>query len=170
MEATLNKAEIFNKAANNGCDVPWLVSHINFTIWSYPDIIQDMILQNWQTVMETLSICRKREITLSQSISVPFSMLWPPPILLLKIAQDIIVCLQRLHKAGILHWYISINNKIWTLKKGNNIVLEIDACVLANAPSLPRGGKDNGLATFLNDYDLVVYASEASGLTTLTGT
>lgn len=170
IEATLNEAEILNKAANSGCDVPWLVPHMDFTIRGYPDITQDMILQNWQTVMETLSIRRKREITLSRSIGVPLGMLRPPPILLLKIARDIIVCLQRLHKAGILHRDVSINNIMCTLKKGDNIVLEGGACVSANAPTLLAGGKDSGLAAFLNDYDLAVYASEASGMTTLTGT
>lgn len=170
IEATLNEAEILNKATNSGCDIPWLVSHMDFTIRGYPDITQDMILQNWQTVMETLSICRKREITRSRSIGVPLGMLRPPPILLLKIARDTIECLQRLRKAGILHQDVSINNIMCTLKKGDNIVLESGACVSATAPTLLVGGKDSGLAAFLNDYNLVVYASEASGLTALTGT
>lgn len=143
---------------------------MDFTIRGYPDITQDMILQNWQTVIETLSIFRKKEITLSRSIGVPLGMLRPPPILLLKIARDTIVCLQRLHKAGILHRDLSINNIMGTLKKGNNIVLEGGACVPANASTLLASGKDSGLAAFLNDYDLAVYASEASGMTTLTGT
>lgn len=170
MEATLNEAEILNRAANSGCDVPWLVPHMDFTIRGYPDITQDMILQNWQIVVETLSICRKREITMSRSVGVPLGMLRPPPILLLKIARDTIVCLQRLHKAGILHRDVSINNIMCTLKKGDNIVLEGGACVSANSPTLLAGGQDSGLAAFLNDYDLAVYSSEASGLTTLTGT
>lgn len=121
---------------------------MDFTIQAYPDIIQDMILQNWRTVMETLSIRQKREITLSQSIDVPFGMLRLLPILLLKIARDIIVCLQRLHKAEILHWDVSINNIMCTLKKGDNIVLESGAYVSANTPTLLAGGKDSGLLHF----------------------
>ncbi len=62
-----------------------------------------MILQNWQIVIETLSIYWKGKIILSQSISAPLGILRPPLILLLQIAQDIIVSLQHLHKAGILH-------------------------------------------------------------------
>lgn len=170
MEATLNEAEILDKAASSDCDVPWLVPHVDFTLRGYPDITQDMILQKWQTVVETLSIRRKREITMSRSIGVPLGMLRPPPFLLLKIARDTIGCLQRLRKAGILHRDVSINNIMCTLKKGDNIVLEDGACVAANAPTSLASGNDSGLAAFLNDYDVAVYASEASGLTTLTGT
>lgn len=170
MEATWNKAEILQKATSRGCDVPWLVCHMDFTIWGYPDITQDMILQNWKTIMETLSIRRKRKITISQSIGVPLGMLRPPLFLLLKIARDTIECLRSLHKAEILHRDVSINNTMCTLKKGDNIVLEGGACVSANAPTLLAGGQDCGLAAFLNDYDLAAYASEASSLTTLIGT
>lgn len=46
MEATLNEAEILTKAANSGCDVPWLVPHMEFTLRGYLDIIQDSVLQN----------------------------------------------------------------------------------------------------------------------------
>lgn len=120
--------------------------------------------------MESLSIRRKREITISRSIGVPFGMLRPPPILLLKFARDTIMCIWRLHEAGILHRDVSINNIMCTLKKGDNIVLEGGACVSATASTLLVGGKDSGLAAFLNDYDLAVYASEASGMTTLIGT
>lgn len=171
MEARLSEAEILNKAAENGCDdVPWLVPHMDFNLRGYSDVTQDMILQNWQPVVETLSIRRKREITMSRSIGVPLGMLRPPPFRLLQIARDIIVCLQRLHEGRILHRDVSINNIMCTLKKGDNIVLEGGACVSANAPTLLAGGKSSGLEAFLNDYDLAVYASEASGMTTLTGT
>ena len=94
----------------------------------------------------------------------------PPPILLLKIARDTIACLQHLCKAEILHRDVSINNIMCILKKGDNIVLEGGACVLATVPTLLPGGKDSGLAAFLNNYNLAVYASEASGMTTLTCT
>lgn len=57
-----------------------------------------------------------------------------------------------------------------TLKKGDNIVLEGSACVSTIDPTLLTGGKNSGLAAFLNDYNLIVYVSEASGLTILTGT
>ncbi|MCJ1349441.1 hypothetical protein MMC31_007681 [Peltigera leucophlebia] len=170
IKATLNEAEILHKAPDSGCAVPRLVLHMEFTIQGHPDTTQDMILQNWQTVMETLIIRRKREITISQSIGVPLGILWPPPFLLLKIARDTIECLQSFHKVGILHRDVSINNIMCTLKKGDNIVLESGACVSANAPTLLADGQDKGLAAFLNDYDLAVYASEASGLKTLTGT
>lgn len=86
MGITLNKTEIFNKVANSGCDIFWVISHMNFTIWGCLNITQDMILQNWQTIIKTLSTCRKKKIILSQSIGVPLGMLWPPLILLLKIA------------------------------------------------------------------------------------
>lgn len=42
------------------------------------------------------------------------------------------------------------------LKKGNNIVLENDTCILANVLILLVGDKNNGLAAFLNDYNLIV--------------
>lgn len=56
-----------------------------------------------------------------------------------------------------------------TLKKNDNIVLESGACVSATTQTLLTGGKNNGFATFLNNYNLIVYVFEASGLTTLTG-
>lgn len=55
------------------------------------------------------------------------------------------------------------------LKKGNNIVLENDTCISANVLILLVGNKNNGLAAFLNDYNLIVYASEALGIATLIG-
>lgn len=86
MDATLSKREILNKAANYGnIDVPLLVPHIEFTLRGCPDITQDMVLQNWQPAVETLGICRKREITMSKSIGVPLNMVRPPPFRLLKI-------------------------------------------------------------------------------------
>ena len=97
---------------------------MDFTLRGYPDITLDMILQNWQTVVKTLSIRRKGEITMSRSIGVPLGMLRLPPFQLLQIARDIIVCLQRLHEARILHWDVSINSIMCTLKMGENIVLE----------------------------------------------
>lgn len=130
---------------------------MDFTLRGYYDITQDMILQNWQTVVKTLSIRRKGEITMSRSIGVPLGMLRLPPFQLLQIARDIIVCLQRLHEARILlHRDVSINNIMCTLKMGENIVLEGGACISANAPTLLAGGKDSGLEAFLNDYDFVV--------------
>lgn len=57
-----------------------------------------------------------------------------------------------------------------TLKKDDNIILEGDTCVSANTPTLLAGGKYSGLVAFLNNFDLVVYASEAFGIINLTGT
>ena len=79
MEAMLNEEEILKKAASHGnIDVPWLVSHEEFTIRGYPDTTHDMILQNWEPVTETLRIRRRREITMSKSIGVSLSILRPP--------------------------------------------------------------------------------------------
>lgn len=80
------------------------------------------------------------------------------------------MCLQRLHKTGILHQNISINNIIYILKKSNNIVLENGACVLTNVPTLLTGSKDSGFAVFLNDYNFAVYTSKAFDIITLIGT
>lgn len=57
-----------------------------------------------------------------------------------------------------------------TLKKGDNIVLEGSAFVSTIASTLLAGGKNSGFTAFLNDYNLIVYVSEASDLTILTGT
>ena len=171
VEATLNEREILKKAASHGnIDVPWLVSHEEFTIRGCPDTTHDMILQNWEPVKETLRIRRRREITMSKSIGVPLIVLRPPPFRLLQIARDIIVTLERLHEADILHRDVSINNIMCTLKKGENIVLEGDAHITAKGPTLLAGRQDSVREAFLNDYDLATYASEASGMTTLTGT
>ena len=89
---------------------------------------------------------------------------------LLQIARDITMTLERLHKASILHRDVSINNIMCTLKKGDSIVLEGSARITAKGPTLLAGRKDGGHEAFLNDYDLASYASEAFGMTTLTGT
>ncbi|MCJ1346607.1 hypothetical protein MMC31_004825 [Peltigera leucophlebia] len=171
VEATLNKREILKKAASYGnIDVPWLVSHNKFTIQDCSDTTHKMILQNWEPVKETLRICRRREITMSKSIGVPLIILRPPPLRLLQIARDIIVTIKRLHEVDILHCNVSINNIMCTLKKGENIVLEGDAHITAKGPTLLAGRPDSRREVFLNDYDLATYASEASGMTTLTGT
>ena len=107
---------------------------------------------------------------MSQSIGVILGILWSLLILLLKIARDTILCLQRLHKAKILYRDVYINNIICTLKKGDIIFLEDGACVSANTPILLAGDKDSGFASFLNDYNFVVYTSESSSMTTLIGT
>lgn len=44
MKATLNKTEIFWKVASYSYNIFWLICYMNFTIWGYFDIIQDMIL------------------------------------------------------------------------------------------------------------------------------
>lgn len=106
---------------------------------------------------------------MSKSIGVPLSVLRPPPFRLLQIAEDIIVTLERLHEANILHRDNSINNIMCTLKKGESIILEGGAHITAKGPTLLAGRKDSGREAFLNDYDLASYASEASGMTTLTG-
>lgn len=63
----------------------------------------------------------------------------------------------------------SINNIMYTLKKSNNIILEDDTCVSANALILLTGGKNSSFAVFLNDYNSAVYVFEASSLITLIG-
>ena len=172
MDATLSEREILNKAADYGnIHVPSLVPHIEFTLRGYPDITRDLILQNWQPAVEILDICRKREIIMSKSIGVPLSMVRPPPFRLLKVARDIIMTLKRLHKAGILHRDVSINNIMCTLKKGEHIVLDSGESITAKSSTVLAGGKDSsGLEGFLNDYDLATYAAKASGMKTLTGT
>ncbi|MCJ1349171.1 hypothetical protein MMC31_007407, partial [Peltigera leucophlebia] len=136
VEATLKEGEILKKAASHdNIDVPWLVSHKEFTRRGYPDTTHDMILQNWEPI-----------------------------------ARDIIVTLERLHKVDILYRDVSINNIMCTLKKGESIVLEGDAHITAKGPTLLAGRKDSVREAFLNDYDLATYASEASGMNTLTGT
>lgn len=171
VEATLNEGEILKKAASHGkIDVPWLVSHKEFNIRGYPDTTHDLILQKWEPVTETLRIRRRREITISKSIGVPLIVLRPPPFRLLQIARDIIVTLERLHDENILHRDVSVNNIMCTLKQGESIVLEGGAHVTAKGPTLLAGRKDTAREAFLNDYDLATYRSEASGMTTLTGT
>lgn len=59
---------------------------------------------------------------------------------------------------------------MYILKKGNNIILKSDICVLATAPNLLAGGRDSGLVAFLNDYNLAVYAFKAFCLITLIST
>lgn len=171
MDATLSEREILNKATEYGnIDMPLLVPHIEFTLRGHPDITRHMILQNWQPAVDVLGTSRKREITMSKSVGVPLSMVRPPPLRLLKVARDIIVTLERLHTAGILHRDVSINNIMCTLKKGEHIVLESGERITAKSSTLLAGEKDSGLEAFLNDYDLATYAAEASGMKTLTGT
>lgn len=171
VEATLNEGEILKKAASHGnIDVPWLLSHKELNIRGYPDTTHDLILQNWEPETENLRIRRRREITISKSIGVPLVVLRPPPFRLLQIARDIIVTLERLHNVDILHRDVSVNNIMCTLKKGESIVLEGDAHVTTKGPTLLAGRNDTVREAFLNDYDLATYRSEASGMTTLTGT
>lgn len=65
IEAILNKSQILNKATNSGCDILWLVFYMDFIILGYLDITQNIILQNCQTFIKTLSIFKKKELTLS---------------------------------------------------------------------------------------------------------
>lgn len=78
--------------------------------------------------------------------------------------------LERLHEVKILHRDVSINNIMCTLKQGESIILEGGAHITAKDPTLLAGRKESGREAFLNDYDLASYTSEASGMTTLTGT
>lgn len=105
---------------------------------------------------------------ISRSIGVPLSVVRPPPYRLLKVARDIIVTLKRLHKAGILHHDILINNIMCTLKKGKHIVLENGASITAKSSTLLASEKNSGLEAFLNDYDLATYAAKVSGMKKLT--
>lgn len=107
---------------------------------------------------------------MSQSIGVSLSMLWFPLFLLLKITQNTIKCLESLYKAGILHRDVSINNIMCIPKKVYNIVLENDACVSTNTPTLLVDDQNSGLMACFNNYNLVIYTSKTSNLTTLTGT
>lgn len=107
---------------------------------------------------------------MSKNIGIPLSVLRLPPFRLLQITRDTIITLERLHEASILHRDFSINNIMCTLKKGESIDLEGGAHITAQGPTLLAGRKDSGREAFLNDFDLASYASEASGMTTLTGT
>lgn len=121
--------------------------------------------------METLSIRRTKEITVSRSIWCPAWHAMVPPSRLLQIARDVITCVKRFHDTRILHWDVSINNIMCALKKCENIFLEGGGVrVSANAPVLLAGGKDSGRDAFLNNHDLTAYESGASGETILTGT
>lgn len=105
---------------------------------------------------------------MSKSISVPLSILWPPLFRLLQIARDIIVNLEGLREASIVHRDVSINNIMCTVKKGENIVLEGGTNITAKGPTLLASMENSGRQAFLNDYDLASYAFEASGMITLT--
>lgn len=107
---------------------------------------------------------------MSKSISIPLSMVWPLPFRFLKVVRDIIMTLKQLHKAKILYRDVSINNLISILKKGEHIILESGASIIAKSSILLVGGKDSGLETFLNDYNLATYMTKSLGMKTLTGT
>lgn len=93
-----------------------------------------------------------------------------PPLRLLKVARDIIVTLEPLHKAGILHRDVSINNIMCTLKKCEHIILESGKRITTKSSNLLVGKKDSRLEAFLNNYDLATYVAEPCSIKTLTGT
>lgn len=86
--------------------------------------------------MEIFGICQKRKITISKSIGIPLSIVWPLPFQLLKVTKDIIMTLKWLHKAEISYYNISINNIICTLKKGQYIILKNVANITVKSSTL----------------------------------